>query len=345
MTDRSALLIRGMPGSPYTRKMVALLRYRRIPYRLILGGHGAHRGLPAAKVELLPTVYFEGRGGELEAMVDSTPILRRLEDEWSDRHVVPADPVVAFVDELLEDFADEWLTKAMFHYRWRYAADIDKAGEVLPRWSDTAAAEETMRARKRFICDRQIGRLYVVGSNDTTAPIIEASYVRTLGLLREHLEEHHFLLGERPGSADFATYGQLTQLVGFDPTPAAVALAEAPRVVAWVNVVEDLSGLEVEDDGWLGRDELVALRPLLAEVGRGYAPVMLANAAALQSGRDAVDATVDGAPWRQQPFPYQARCLQWLRAAYARLDAEDRVDVDALLRGTGVETLFAAAAR
>jgi glutathione S-transferase len=300
-----------------------------------------HRGLPAPKVELLPTVYFETPNGELEAVVDSTPIIRRLETEWPDRQVVPPDPVVALVDELLEDFADEWLTKSMFHYRWHYAADIDKAGDILPRWSDTAAPEETMQARKRFISERQISRLYVVGSNETTTPIIEASYRRTLGLLRDYLEGSHFLLGERPGSADFATYGQLTQLVGFDPTPAAIALREAPRVVAWVDVVDDLSGLEVDEDAWHGRDELVMLRPLLAEVGRGYVPVMLANASALQEGRERVETRVDGATWVQQPFPYQARCLQWLRMSHARLDVEDRRAVIALLRDTGVERLFA----
>ncbi|HBP14871.1 MAG TPA: glutathione S-transferase, partial [Gammaproteobacteria bacterium] len=56
--------------------------------------------------------------GELEAVVDSTPIIRRLESEIPGRSVIPEDPVIRFLDYLLEDYGDEWLTKAMFHYRW-----------------------------------------------------------------------------------------------------------------------------------------------------------------------------------------------------------------------------------
>jgi glutathione S-transferase len=336
------LSFRGAPGSPYTRKMLALLRYRRIPHRLIIGRHDATDALPQPKVALLPTFYLPNARGELEAVVDSTPLIRRFETEFADRPVVPADPVLAFIDYLLEDYADEWLTKAMFHYRWHYAADIERAGDILPRWTAVTAAEELMQKSKRYIQQRQIARLYVVGSNATTAPVIEASYRRFLAIFKQILQQQPFLMGARPGACDFGTYGQLTQLARFDPTPMALTLAEAPRVYAWVDIVDDLSGLETGDGDWIHRDAVTArLRDLLCEVGRVYAPFMRANAAALMSGATEVRLTIDGLPWAQQPFPYQGKCLQWLRERHAALSGGDRAAVGGILAGTGCEVLFA----
>ncbi|MFM9709592.1 hypothetical protein, partial [Streptomyces galilaeus] len=80
--------------------MLAVLRYRRIAYRLILASHEVE-GLPRAKVGLLPTFYFPDADGQLQAVTDSTPNIRRLEGMFSGRSVRPADPALALLDALL----------------------------------------------------------------------------------------------------------------------------------------------------------------------------------------------------------------------------------------------------
>jgi len=81
-------------------------------------------------------------------VTDSTPILRRLEREYSGRAARPADPALAFLDSLLEDYGDEWLTKAMFHYRWAFDDDIARASAILPAWTRgrTSTSSSTSRA-------------------------------------------------------------------------------------------------------------------------------------------------------------------------------------------------------
>ncbi len=276
----------GAPGSPYSRKLRAVLRYRRISHRWILRNSKDDRDIPPVRVPVIPVLVFPGEGGAPDtAANDTTPLIRRLEELYPERAVIPRDPALAFVDALIEDYGDEWLTKAMFHYRWAFEADIAKAGAILPRWHRIDVPEETVAQASKMISQRQIERLWVVGSNETTGPVIEQSYRRLLELLDAHLTDTPFVLGGRPGSADFGLFGQLTQLVGFDPTPSAVALETSPRVVTWVDLVEDLSGLEVADADWTPRDAIPeTLRGLLAEVGRVDAPFLLANAAALESG-------------------------------------------------------------
>ncbi|MEE2703623.1 MAG: glutathione S-transferase [Myxococcota bacterium] len=336
------LKIVGAPGSPYSRKLRAVLRYRRIPHHWIVRNSPSDRDIPPVPVSLIPVLVYPGEDGAPErAKIDTTPIIRELEKRYAERGVVPADPALAFIDALLEDYGDEWLTKAMFHYRWAYRADIDKAAAILPRWGRVNVPDDSVAPFSEMIASRQIERLWVVGSNETTGPVIERSYRRLLECLDRHLTVYPHLMGERPGSSDFAFFGQLTQLVLFDPTPAAVTLETAPRVHAWVEVVEDLSGLAVSDEGWISRDAVPdTLRALLAEVGTVYAPFLLANADALERAAETVECEIDGQKWTQKPFPYQGKCLAWLREAYAALAPGDRDCVDGLLAGTGCEALF-----
>lgn len=332
--------LKGAYGSPYTRKMLAMLRYRQIPYAFYYD-HLVPKHYPEPKVGLIPVLYLRDDNGELEAVVDSTPIIRRLEGSHQGRSVIPSDGALAFLNYLLEDFADEWLTKAMFHYRWYYDADIEKGGKILPLWRNYGMSDEQHAQTADYIRERQISRLYVVGSNDTTAAVIEDSYKRILKILDQHLQTMPFLLGDKPASADFAFFGQLTQLTGFDPTPMAICLDIAPRVHAWVNVVEDLSGVDGDSRNFmLAADANDTFKALLSEVGRVYAPFLIANATAFASGEKSFSTIIDGQPWNQPTFPYQARCLSWLRDEYGNLAADDKSIVDGLLLGTGCEPLF-----
>jgi glutathione S-transferase len=220
--EAGRLTLSGVPGSPYTRKMLALLRYRRIPYRLLLRSHDPG-DLPKPRVPMLPTFYLPNAHGEVEAVTDSTPLIRRFESEFEGREAIPADPALALIDALIEDYGDEWLTKAMFHYRWAYDDDIHRASRILPTWSRGPFTDAAHRQAGADISTRQIPRLSYVGSSHITGPVIEESYGRFLDIFEDHLRTHPFWLGRRPGSGDFAVYGQLTQL----------ALFPEPRVRSW----------------------------------------------------------------------------------------------------------------
>lgn len=335
------LLLKGAPGSPYTRKMLALLRYRRIPYRVVVPESPQLAGLPVAKVDLQPTFYLPGDQGGIEAVTDSTPLLRRFEGEYEGRLARPGDPVVALLDSLLEDYADEWLTKALFHYRWHFVADRKRAGNIQPRWRRLTASDEEMARISTGFVERQVERLRFVGSSPSTAGIIEESYQRLLGLFENHLRNSPFLLGTRPASSDFAFYGQLSQLALADPTPAALALSLAPRVYAWVGLTDDLSGCEPSEAGWFSREQLPpTLGALLTEVGRGYSPVMLANARAVKGKVSSFTLDLEGSSWTQNTFPYQAKCLMWLREEFRALAPDDHAYARKLLSEFGCISLL-----
>ncbi len=342
MTDRQ-IVIGGAFSSPYSLKMRAVLRYRRIPHRWVLR-NSRWDDIPAAPVPVIPVLAWpDGEGGYREVLVDSSPQITRLESEFTERSLVPPDPGLAFIDFLLEDFADEWVTKAMYHYRWTYDPDIEKAGRLLPLDQDLQLTDDQAAGAHDHIIDRQVGRRALVGSTTTNLPIIEGSFERLLDILQAHLGAHDFMLGERPGRTDFALYGQLKPMLWWDPTPVALGVVRAPRAVNWIERVDDLSWWPIGDEtGWHTVDTLApTVHDLLAEAGSTYAPFMLANAAAIDAGHDDVVCEIHAREYRQAPFKYQRKCLAWLREEYAALDDRARSTVDGVLDGSGCEALVA----
>ncbi len=243
---------------------------------------------------------------------------------------------------MLEDFGDEWVTKYMFHYRWYFEEDADVAGTILPLVEMGINTPSALHAKyKEFFANRQIERLWVVGSNDETAELIDLSYKRFLQLMEAHLSISPFLLGDKPSSSDFSFYGQLTQLVKFDPTPRKLAYEYSSRTVAWVDIMEDLNGHDSENTAWTALEESPdTLKNLLEEVGKMYVPALLANAEALKEGAEVWEVEIDGSTWKQKTFNYQGKCLAWIKEEFNALNKDDKLRVKEYLHGTGCEILL-----
>lgn len=344
MKSLNPIPIGGVPASPYTRKMISLMRYRRIPHVIEWGDPRdliRKFSVEEPKPVLLPVMIFEV-DGKHKAITDSTPIIRHLETEFTARGVIPSDPKLAFLNYVLEDFGDEWVTKYMFHYRWHFKDDIEKAGTILPLLHGITLDDDSHAAFKQHISDWQTSRLWVVGSNEITAPIIEASFKRFLGQLNHCLSQHPFLFGNRPSSADYALFGQLSALVGFDPTSRALAHEISPRVIAWQDLMEDLSGLEPSESDWVNFEGAKQnLSSLFQEVGKVYLPALLANSLAVAQEEKTWTAEIDGAKWEQRSFPYQAKCLKWINDEFQALNESDQKQIKEFLTKTGCGELIA----
>jgi glutathione S-transferase len=344
MTER--IKVFGAPASPYTQKMISIMRYRHIAYEFYIGDVSGRlsriEGIEPPKPVLLPTLLLKDGQGNLQATTDTTPIIKRFENEYPDRKLLPEDPALSFINYLLEDFGDEWVTKYMFHYRWYFEEDANNASTILPL-SDLATDMDdgTLKEVKKMIHDRQHGRLWVVGSNDTTAKLIDSSYRRFVKLMDDHLSVSRFLFGEKPSSADFAIYGQLTQLIGFDPTSRRIASENSLRLVSWVDVMADLSGHDVNNSNWTSlEDSPPSLKEIMKEFGQMYVPALLANAKAIMEGDETWETEIDGSTWKQKAFPYQAKCLKWIKEEFNTLSKNDKTRIKTFLEGTGCEAIL-----
>ncbi len=322
--------LHGFNPSPYSVKMRALMRYRRLPFVWHATGNPRDVAVAAGLPPVIPVLQFpDGR-----VMNDSTPLAYALEREHpGERSVVPDDPGFAYLSDLLEDFGDEWITKMMFHYRWTYAADREFAQVWVVSSRDPVMEEGAPRQAMQSFNDRQVGRMAMVGCTEQNRPLIEESYRFMLDTLDCHLRRLPFLLGSRPSLADFGIYGQL-QILSVDPTPAAEMRARAPDVFCWLMRLDDASGV---DGAWIDAAAPLpeGIAALLKHAGATYLPFLAANARALQDGADTFEVELLGRPYAQAPFRYQGKCFDALRKRLAALPAAARERLDPVLEDAG----------
>jgi glutathione S-transferase len=328
MTEGRYTLI-GSTASPYAIKLRALMRYRRIPFDWVIMTKTWRKATAHLRPSLIPVLrYPDGafRG-------ETTTLAYDLEARHAERSVIPDHKALAFVCDLLEDLADEWAVKPLFLYRWWDPEDQAYVSRwAAEEWSTSGAATGSAEEVEEFR-QRQISRMPILGAVAENKPLLEESYLRILAAFEPHVGMNKYLFGSRPSLADFAWFGQLSEMAT-DPTPMRIMREKAPFTDHWVRRLDDASGVE---GAWYSREQALTgmAEALLKIAGDLYLPFLVANADAFAKGREQLYMEVWGLPYVLAPFKYQVKCLEQLRGKFAALSEADRAALKPVLERTG----------
>jgi glutathione S-transferase len=310
--DQERYRILGGPGSPYSLKLRAAFRYRRIPHNWIVppGYLGAGGELKAAGKGMIPVLQIP----DGTYWADSTPMILNLEARHpNQRSLLPDSAADRFLSLLLEDLADEWLVLVLFDFRWD--AELDQAfcaRRQMAGWLGAMPSDQFNQIVEQFRV-RQTGVLARMGDRSVNRPLLRSTYREVLDAIEAQIEVSRFMFGGRPSIADIGLFGQMSQLA-IDPTPSAIMREHAVRTYQWVQDMDDASGIEGE---WRVPDQHLGpgVRRLLKLCGEVFLPFMAANADAIAAGEPEVRTELRGMPLVTRANRYKARSLAALKLA------------------------------
>ncbi len=219
----------GAETSAYSTKMRSYLKYKSVPFDWVPRTQETEDELKrVSRFATLP-VLVTASGF---AVHDTTPLIEALEADSPEPSATPADPALGFLACVLEEYADAWLAKTVFHYRWTRKKDQRLAAQRTIEDYYTVSPPADRKAAEDLAIETMGAQLKTMQLDGELGDALEKSFKRFVKLLDEHLKKHLFIFGERPSIADFAIAGQLIQMMK-DPTPAKIIEKDGQFVAKW----------------------------------------------------------------------------------------------------------------
>ena len=319
----------GAETSPYSLKVRSFLRYKGAEFDWVLRSAATEEEFQRhAELPTLPLLIFpEGKASQ-----DSTSMIAQLEKDHDTPSSKPDDEACYAISLLLEDYADEWLNKAMFLNRWSQSPDKEAAATRVLEQLFSGRAPARKRDALSSVIKRMTERLALVGATPENAPVIAGSVQRFAKLFNAHLEHHLFIFGGRPSAADFAIAGQFQQML-LDPTSNTWLNEQAPFLVSWCEFMEaPTAGSPFASLSDLSETLLPLLRD---EVCTTYLPWAAANSAAITKRRKEVSIDLADGTFTQATQRYTAKSFRAVTKELEKLaDAEG---LSALLDAAGAK--------
>ena len=320
----------GAELSPYSVKVRSYFRYKGISHKwLIRGPSNQKEYIKYAKIPIIPLVVSPSK----EGFQDSTPIIDMMENLYPEPSVHPEDETLKFLSILLEEYADEWGNKHMFHYRWKAEIDQDSASRRIANMNlplfikIIPIVKQLFRSKvSKSIKQRMSNRLWVIGSNENTQRTIESSFHNLLALLQEHLKDRTYIFGERPSYADFALWGQIYN-AWQDPTPNKFILDKYSGLLDWIKRMHN-----PDNNGAFEKWETLenTLYPILkTEVGEIFLPWSNAVTNAMNVSKEEVSVKIKGQDYIHTiggPQKYHVKSLKALKEKYNLINNKTNIN-------------------
>lgn len=298
--------------SPYSLKAAAMVGYTGLPCEIVRqNALNRYRVIKALTGKTMVPVLREGSW----AMNDSTSIAKFLITR-SPRPTLPRSARYEPLCWLLEEFADEWMTRWVIYSRWFHLQDTQETSAIIGRElaRDLPLIGPLLGRQATTMVRRRLASGGITSENDGA---LQNSQHRCLEALESLFDSGPLYLFEGyPTVADFAFYGALGQFAS-DYTGRGI-MRKLPALRAYVErlggMVPPMALIEVSREP--SRD-IAHLQPLFAEFLGTYWPVLVANFRAMAQGRVpkvAQASLVDGATFSFTPSGYMVARFKQLLA-------------------------------
>lgn len=321
-------ILYGSPQSLFTRKLQAALEFYPLEFEFRRKrGSGMEDQLELRSgTHQIPVL----RTPEDWMIADTTPVIALLDTRFPRYRLFPQG-FDGFVVHLLEDIFDEWISRAMLHYRWRYPASAEIAAEQLANGdADTAAKIRSWGPRA---C-RATGTETVEAGKDA-----EREYEIVLQAMESQLQVTRYLLGPFPTALDCAVLGGLHGHMLNDPDPARL-MRGYPRTSQWA--ADNAQGATPYPADEVPNYNVTEFaRQVLQRIAPEYKNFLLGNRNALRQGDKSFMATIYGREisFLTRKYPQAASRMLADRMQH-QLDPDDRRRALELLDACGLTDCF-----
>jgi glutathione S-transferase len=321
----------GAESSGYSTKLRSYLRYKNVAF-----DWRARTAANEAELQTLsrfPTLPVLVTASGV-AVHDTTQMMEALELDTPEPSATPADPALGFLNAVFEEYADSWLSKAVYHYRWTRKKDQRLAAQRVVEEYYADAPPDNRKAVEDAAIVRMLDQLRAMQLDGELGGAVEKSFKKFVKLLDDHLRKHLCLFGGRPSLADFSIAGQLIQLMR-DPTPSKIIEKDGEFVAKWCEFMADPKPSGPFES--LADLEETLLPLVSGDLASAFLPWAAENLEASLAGEEAFDLVLGKETFRLAPLRSSARSFRELRRRF--VTAQDTPDLRAFTDAAGA-TLF-----